>query len=174
MLELKYHIGPQNDSGRDREEQPNEVSVIKLMDGRHQLHSPRNQSHDQAQNDRSRRKGFRSTPTKRRAEFFGRSNALRELFLVHCERTKIALHLNTMPKRFRLLEESTKADGHRRSNCAFSKNNLIHRPGRNPDCPGHGILGNPQRLEVFLQQDLTRSHRRVHLWCGHSATSSSA
>ena len=96
------------------------------------------------------------------AEGLGGANFGGELLLLFAQRAEVALHLQAVPELGRLAEKRSEADGHDGGDGAVPKDDLVDRAGRNADGAGHGILGNPHRSEVFLQQNFTGCDGRVH------------
>ena len=94
------------------------------------------------------------------------SNPSRKALLLLRQRAKVALDLHAVPELRRLVEEGAKADGHDGRDRPMPEHNLVDRTGSHADGAGHGVLGNPHRREVFLQQDFTGSDGRVP---GHNA-----
>jgi hypothetical protein len=52
-----------------------------------------------------------------------------------------------------LAEEGAEADGHDGRNRAVAEDDLVDRARCHANGASHGVLGNPHRGEVFLQQD---------------------
>ena len=75
------------------------------------------------------------------------------------EGAEFTLDLEAMPEVVGLTEERPEADGHGRGDGAFPEHDLIDGAGRNPDGPGHGVLGNSHGLEILFQQDFSGSDR---------------
>ena len=67
-----------------------------------------------------------------------------------------------MPELRRLAEEGAEADGPDGSDRTVAEDDLVDRAGCHPDGAGHGVLGNPHRGEVFLEQNFAGCDGRVH------------
>ena len=87
-----------------------------------------------------------------------------ELFLLFAQGAEITLDLQAMPKLGGLAEEGSEADGHYRRDRAVAQHDLVDCAGCHTDGTGHGVLGNPHRSEIFLQQDFTGCDGRVHAY----------
>ena len=68
---------------------------------------------------------------------------------------EITLDLKPLPKALGLAEERSKTNGHGRGDGALAEENLIDGAWRHLDGAGHGVLGNPHGIEIFLQQDFS-------------------
>lgn len=76
-------------------------------------------------------------------------------FLVF-QTAEVAVGLDAEPKFRGLTEELAKLDRHFRSDRATSEDDLVDGPRRNAKCPSKPVLGDGERLEIFLQKDFAR------------------
>ena len=87
-----------------------------------------------------------------------------ELFSFFPQGTEVAFDLQAMPELGSLAEKGSETDGHDRSDRAVAEDDLVDRAGRHADGAGHGVLRNPHRGEVFLEQDFSGCDGRVHAY----------
>ena len=87
------------------------------------------------------------------AEALGGTDFGGELLLLFAQGSKITLDLQPVPELRRLAEKGPEADGHDRSDGSVPQDDLVDRAGCYADGAGRGVLGNPHRIEVFLEQD---------------------
>lgn len=87
-----------------------------------------------------------------------------ELLALAGEGAEVAFHLDAVPEGVGLAEEGTEADRHGRSDGAFAEHDIVDRSRRHADGAGHGVLGNPHGLEVFLEQDIAGCNGSFHVW----------
>ena len=98
------------------------------------------------------------------AEGAGGADFSGEFFLLFTQGSKITLNLQAMPELGSLAEKGSEADGHDGSDRAVAEDDLVDRAGCHPDGAGHGVLGNPHRGEIFLEQDFSGCDGWVHAY----------
>ena len=95
-------------------------------------------------------------------QFLRRGDCLREVLLLLGEGAEVTLDLDAVPEGFRLAEESTEANGHRRGDGSLSQDNFIDGTGWDSNGAGHRVLRNPQGFDVFFEEDLSGGDRSFH------------
>ena len=96
------------------------------------------------------------------AEALGGADFGGELLLLFAQRPEVALNLQPVPELGGLAEEGSEPDGHDGGDGTVAQHDLVDRAGRNTDGAGDGVLRNPHRGAVFLEQDFTGGDGWVH------------
>ena len=76
---------------------------------------------------------------------------------------EVAFHLKSVPELVGLAKEDAEPDRHGRCNGSPAVDYLIDRARGDSDGPGHRVLRNAHRLEVFLKQDLAGGNVVKHV-----------
>ena len=67
---------------------------------------------------------------------------------------EVAFHLQSMPEALGLAKESAETDRHGRRDGPPTEDDLVDGSRGDSDRARHGVLGNSQRLQILLQENL--------------------